>query len=151
MTLYRERLWAAPWLFVATGLIIPATLLVFAPISFAAGVVIAIVLYAAFVVLLVGSSPTIEVTEEQLHAGRAHIALALLGEAVPFDGEQAVLERGQRLDARAWLLIKGWVKPVVRIPVLDPGDPTPYWLVSTRRPRELVRALNERSRTTAED
>ena len=37
MTVYRERLWAAPWLFVATALVIPASIIVFAPINMIAG------------------------------------------------------------------------------------------------------------------
>lgn len=29
----------------------------------------------------------------------------------------------------------------VRVEVLDPEDPTPYWVVSTRRPMELAASL----------
>ena len=56
-------------------------------------------------------------------------------------GDEAVLERGRRLDARAWLLIRGWVKPVVKVQLLDAADPAPYWLVSCRRPEALVTAV----------
>jgi hypothetical protein len=52
------------------------------------------------------------------------------------------LERGQRLDARAWLLIRGWISPVVKIEVLDAADPAPYWLVSTRKPDAVIDAIN---------
>ena len=34
---YRERLWPAPWVFIATALVIPASLLVFLPISLPRG------------------------------------------------------------------------------------------------------------------
>jgi hypothetical protein len=57
------------------------------------------------------------------------------------EGADATAERGTRLDARAWLLIRGWVAPVVKIEVIDEQDPTPYWLVSARRPRELEQAI----------
>ena len=40
-----------------------------------------------------------------------------------------------------WLLIRGWVSPVVRIELSDPSDPTPYWIVSTRSPAALVAAI----------
>jgi hypothetical protein len=30
---------------------------------------------------------------------------------------------------------------VVRVELTDPEDPTPYWLVSSRRPDALARAL----------
>ena len=49
MILYRERLWPAPWLFLATALVIPASLLVFLPINVTVGIVTAIVLYAGCV------------------------------------------------------------------------------------------------------
>jgi hypothetical protein len=143
MDLYRERLWAAPWLFISTALVIPASILVFAPISMAAGIIVAIVLYLAIVAMLIASAPTLRVTKTHLIAGRASIPLEMIGQPQAFRDEQATLERGQRLDARAWLLIRGWIKPVVKVPVLDVDDPAPYWLLSTRNPDQLVRVLDE--------
>jgi hypothetical protein len=141
VTIYRERLWPAPWLFLATALVIPASLLVFLPINQTVGIVAAAVLYAGCVVLLLAAAPAITVTESQLVAGKARLPLEAIGEVTSFSRDEARLERGQRLDARAWLMIRGWIDPVVRIEVLDERDPTPYWLLSTRRPRELAEAL----------
>ena len=45
------------------------------------------------------------------------------------------------LDARAYLCIRGWIPTGIRVAVADPQDPTPYWLVSTRRPEELLTAF----------
>ncbi|WBU38500.1 DUF3093 domain-containing protein [Homoserinibacter sp. YIM 151385] len=141
MPAFRERLRPAVWVFLATALVIPASLLVFLVIQPLVGVVVAIGLYTAIVVLLIAGTPRIEVADGVLRAGRASIPLELVSDATAFEGREAVLERGQRLDARAWLLIRGWIGPVVRIGIDDPGDPTPYWLVSTRRPEELVAAI----------
>ena len=138
---YRERLWPAPWLFMGTALVIPASLLVFLPINATVGVVVAIVLYAGCVGMLLLASPTVAVTDSTFVAGRARLPLSAMGDVTGFSGEQAQLERGQRLDARAWLLIRGWVSPVVRVQITDPLDPTPYWIVSTRHPEALVSAL----------
>ena len=149
MDLYRERLWATPWLFISTILIVPAVMLVFAPINFAVGVVLAIVFYAAIVIALLASAPVIRVTAAELLAGHARIPLEFIAEPVAFRGEEATLERGQRLDARAWLLIRGWIKPVVKVPVLDVDDPAPYWLISTRNPDQLVRVLDEARRSSS--
>lgn len=143
MDLYRERLWAAPWLFISTALVIPASILVFAPISMPAGIIVAIVLYLGIVGMLIAGSPTIRVTETHLLAGRATIPITMIGQPTAFRDDEASLERGQRLDARAWLLIRGWVKPIVKVPVLDASDPTPYWVLSTRNPDRLVRVLDE--------
>jgi hypothetical protein len=139
--LYRERLWPAPWVFLATALVIPASLLVFLPISPVAGIIVAVVLYGAIVGVLVLTTATLEVTPEEFRAGRARIERRHLGAATPFEGAEATAERGVRLDARAWLLVRGWIPGVVRVELDDPADPTPYWVVSTRNPSGLAAAL----------
>ena len=146
ITLYREKLWPAPWLFISTALVIPASLLVFLPIDPNVGVVVAIALYAACVAALIAGSPVIEVTESEFRAGRARLPLEIVGSTAAFRGDEAQLERGQRLDARAWLLIRGWISPVVRVEVLDKTDPAPYWLVSTRQPDAVIEAISKAKR-----
>jgi hypothetical protein len=138
---FREKLWPAWWVFLSTALVIPASLLVFLPISPTAGVVVAIALYAAIVVALLATTPVIEVSDGMLRAGRAHIERTFVGSVTAHSGADAVAERGTRLDARAWLMLRGWISGVVRIEITDDADPTPYWLVSTRRPEELAAAL----------
>jgi hypothetical protein len=140
--LYRERLWPAWWVFLATALVIPASLLVFLPISQAAGIAVAIVLYGAIVVALLATTPVIEVTDGMLRVGRARIGRSFVGSVTAHTGADAVAERGTRLDARAWLALRGWIPGVVRIEIDDEADPTPYWLVSTRNPEELAAALS---------
>jgi hypothetical protein len=49
--------------------------------------------------------------------------------------------RGPRLDARAYLCLRGWVAGGVRVTLNDPADPTPYWLVSSTDPTALARAI----------
>jgi hypothetical protein len=143
MLIYSERLLPGPWPFITTALTIPASLLVFLPINITLGVICAGILYTTIVVLLVIGSPRIEVTDAQLIAGRARLPLPNVGEATGYTGTEATQERGPRLDARAWLLIRGWISPVVRVVVEDASDPTPYWLVSTRHPKELIAALKQ--------
>jgi hypothetical protein len=66
---------------------------------------------------------------------------SVVSRAQAFTGAEATAERGVRLDARAWLLLRGWIPGVVRVELDDPADPTPYWLVSTRNPDALAQAL----------
>jgi hypothetical protein len=138
---YRERLVPAPWVFIATGLVIPASLLVFLPISLPVGVIVAIGLYGAIVSLLIATTPLIEVTADTFRAGRARIPRRFVGTVTAHEGTEATAERGVRLDARAWLLLRGWIPGLVRVELTDPDDPTPYWLVASRRPAELAKAL----------
>lgn len=141
MSSYRERLWPAAWMYIVILLIVPATLLVFTPISIVAGIITAIVLVIGSVVLLLAAAPVIEIDADSLIAGRARIPLELVGEAAVFRGVEARHERGPGLDARAHLVLRGWVDPVLRVAILDPDDPAPYWLLSTRRPEELAAAI----------
>jgi hypothetical protein len=141
MSNYRERLWPAAWVFVATALVIPASLLVFLPISTTAGIVCAIVLYGAIVVILLVTTPIVEVDDALFTAGRARLPLSAIASATSFTGAEATEQRGTALDGRAWLLLRGWIPGLVRVQLDDPSDPTPYWLVSTRHPAELASAL----------
>jgi Protein of unknown function (DUF3093) len=141
MTIYREKLWASAWLYLAMALVIPASLLVFLPINVFAGIIVAALLYAGCVGILILASPTIAVTDLALVAGRATLPLGLAGNVESFHEPEATRERGPTLDARAWLLIRGWIGPVVKVGINDPSDPTPYWLLSSRHPEKLAAAI----------
>ena len=134
-------MWPAVWLYFAVALIIPATLLALLPINATVGIVAAILLYAGIIAALVFGSPVVEVTDEEFRAGRAHLPLSVVGTVDAFTGAEASAERGVRLDARAWLMIRGSIGPVVKVQVVDERDPTPYWIVSTRRPEQIVEAI----------
>ncbi|MBO9578870.1 MAG: DUF3093 domain-containing protein [Microbacteriaceae bacterium] len=138
---YRERLVPGPWLFIACALVIPAALLAFLPIDTTIGIIAAIVLYAAVVAFLLGTTPTIEVTAAEFRAGRAVLPREFVGTVEAIKGEDAFIARGQQLDARAYTLLRGFVRDVVRVENTDPQDPAPYWIVSTRHPDELAAAL----------
>ncbi len=81
------------------------------------------------------------VTERELIAGRARIGLAHLGASEALDAEQTRRVAGVDADARAYLLVRPYLRESVRVPITDPSDPAPYWLLSSRRPHELARAL----------
>src|SRR5690606_30777489 len=57
MVLYRERLWPAAWMLIATALVIPASLLVFLPISETAGIAVAVGLYGGCLILMFAAAP----------------------------------------------------------------------------------------------
>lgn len=79
--------------------------------------------------------------DRELHAHRAVLPRAVVARAatVPATAKSAAL--GRQLDPAAYLVHRSWVKTMVLIVLDDPDDPTPYWLVSTRRPAELLAAL----------
>jgi hypothetical protein len=98
----------------------------------------------ALVALTFSSYGSVRLTVEggTFHAGRAHIPLAQLGRAEALDAAATRLAAGADADARAYLVLRPYLKRAVRVPVVDPADPTPYWLVCTRHPEALAAALN---------
>jgi hypothetical protein len=87
-------------------------------------------------------SARVAVRDGTLYAGRAHIAVDLLGPVVPLDAEETRRVHGVDADARAFLLTRPYLKRAVKVTIADPADRTPYWLVSTRHPRELAAVLS---------
>ena len=85
--------------------------------------------------------PQVAVADGVLRAGRAHIGLEHVGEVTALDAEGVRRQAGVDADARAHLLLRPYLKRGVRIDIDDPADPTPYWLVSCRRPDALVTAV----------
>lgn len=104
--------------------------------------IISAVALALMTALLVGyGSARITVGGGELAAGRARIAAVHLGEALPLDADATRRLAGPEADARAYLLLRPYLKRAVRVEITDPDDPTPYWLLATRRPDDLAAAL----------
>jgi hypothetical protein len=88
------------------------------------------------------ASVTIMVDSGELTVGRARIDLTYLGGAIPLDKAAASHRAGPGADARAFLVVRPYIAGAVEITLNDPDDPVPYWLVSTRHPRQLASALS---------
>jgi len=78
-----------------------------------------------------------------LVAGRARIEAEHVGAAVPLSSSALRAALGPNADARAYVCHRPWLKQGVRVEITDPHDPTPYWLIASRRPVELARALEQ--------
>ena len=58
----------------------------------------------------------------------------------------AFLLPGQDADARAFLVLRPYLKRAVKVAIEDPGDPAPYWLIATRDPERLAAAITALTR-----
>jgi hypothetical protein len=140
---YDERLgvplrwWALATMFLASMLI---AFLVATPAWVAmAGTAVLVALVLA---LFLGyGAARVSVRDGVLTAGRARISLEHVGEVEALDAARTRLLSGREADARAYLLLRPYLSRAVRIGIDDPADPTPYWLVSSRRPDRLAAAL----------
>lgn len=84
-----------------------------------------------------------------LHAGGKRLALEHVGRVDVVRGrDERQTALGPDLDPDAHLVHRSWVRPLVRVEVLDPDAAEPYWVMSVRRPDELVAALDTRAPRT---
>ncbi|MCW2739538.1 DUF3093 domain-containing protein [Nocardioides sp.] len=116
--------------------------LVATPEAEAVAWVVTAIALAILVALLVGyGRAQVAVEGQTLRAGRAHIALEHVGDVTALDADAVRRQAGVDADARAYLLLRPYLKRAVRVDITDPADPTPYWLVSCRRPEQVVTAV----------
>ncbi|CAB4529739.1 unannotated protein [freshwater metagenome] len=91
--------------------------------------------------IAVAARSQIVLTDTELILGKAHIERKYLGEITILDRDAMRLIRTRDADPAAFLAIKFWISTGVKIAINDDRDPTPYWLVSTRKAEELKRTL----------
>ncbi|HSV39156.1 MAG TPA: DUF3093 domain-containing protein [Nocardioidaceae bacterium] len=142
-TSYDERLgvplrwWALATMFLASVLL---AFLVALPAPVAFGTVGLMV--AGVVALFLGyGAAQVSVRDGELLAGAARIPVELLADPVALDDDATKRAMGVDANARAYLLVRPYLRRSVKVTVIDPDDPTPYWLVSTRHPRTLAAAV----------
>ncbi|WP_162448606.1 DUF3093 domain-containing protein [Phytoactinopolyspora mesophila] len=138
-TRYHERLFAPlSWWLLLLGLVFSVWLIyqhAYGPrVSVPAGA--GLLLLGGFVLVMYGR-PRIAVESGALIAGSARLPLSAVGSVETFHGDAARAARGRDLSPAAYWIVRGYITPVIRIEVVDAQDPTPYWLLSSRRPDEL--------------
>jgi Protein of unknown function (DUF3093) len=145
---FSEKLLPSFWAFVMAAIVFPSVYLVFLPINELFGLSLGAGLTLLIWAILVAVSVRIEVANDELRVGAAHIPLIFLADAHAIAPENAFSERGPKLDSRAFVRFQMGVKTLVRFENIDEADPAPYWLLSTRKPEQLIAAV-ERARAAA--
>lgn len=138
---YSERLLPSPGFFVAWLLLIPASALVMTPINKSAAIPVAIGLYVLAVVIFYVLSPVLRVENGKLTAGRATIPLELVGEVETLGSDALRHAIGPGADARAYLVVRGWIQRGIKVEITDENDPTPHWIITSRKPVTLQEAI----------
>ena len=140
---YDERL-GVPLRWWAQGTMLVATLwlaVVVALPGVVAWTVTTLALGLLALLLVSYGSARVTVTGDALRAGRARIAATHLGRVEALDPDATRRAAGVEADARAYLLLRPYLKRAVRVEITDPADPAPYWLVSSRHPDRLAQVL----------
>ena len=138
---YRERVRPNLGTFVAVATLLPAVTLVSEPFDYRIGIAVGLVLVLSIWSTLYFLAPVIQVGSSYLTVGRAKIPRNLLGNIEEIAKDKIFSERGPNLDPAAYKVFQGTVKTALKITVNDPNDPTPYWIISTRKPAQLANLL----------
>lgn len=139
---YVERLLPGPlgWSFVlGFSVFVLVALVVVQPVV---AIVVASLTLVAGIAAVAATSAVVAVRDGWLHAGRARIPVTLLGPGRVLDRQEARAALGPGSDARLFACYRSWLPGAVLLPVVDPQDPTPAWLVTSRSPGRLLAAID---------
>ncbi len=139
--LFRERVVPNLGTFGAVAILFPAIVLVSEPFDLRIGLVIGPTVVVAIWAALYLFSPVIQVGKQFLSVGPATVPRTMIGKIIEIPKDQIFHERGPGLDPASFKMFQGTVRTALKITINDPLDPTPYWIVSTRRPTQLATVL----------
>ncbi|GIM94087.1 DUF3093 domain-containing protein [Paractinoplanes toevensis] len=83
----------------------------------------------------------VTVTAEELLVDDARLPVSVIADVVALDAAGKREALGVGAHPLAFVIQRPWIGPAVQVLLDDPDDPTPYWVISTRRPVELATAL----------
>ncbi|MGH3637459.1 MAG: DUF3093 domain-containing protein [Mycobacterium sp.] len=148
---YRERL-LVPWWWWPPGFALAALIALevnqgvqslpnWLPYALLLPVAAAVLIWLGRVDVRVVSTSTADGADTELWVGAAHLPASVISRTaeVPRSAKSAAL--GRQLDPAAYVVHRAWVAGMVLVVLDDPEDPTPYWLVSCRRPDRVLAAL----------
>ena len=139
---YREVIRAPLWLLaIIYFFMLTLVISIWSALGDNAGLIALAAVSAAIVWLYIATSLTIEVNDKELRVGKAHIHLSYIGQCVDLDAQAIRQARTRDADPQAFLAIRFWATKGVKIAINDARDQTPYWLVSSNRGAELIKAL----------
>ena len=87
----------------------------------------------------------VEIDADEVRVRGAHLPLHYVSGAVALDDRTLRLVVGREGDPAAFVSIRPWIGPGAQLWLDDPDDPTPYWVISTRNPDQVVRIIRERT------
>jgi hypothetical protein len=139
---YREVIRAPLWLLaVVYFFMLTLVISIWSALGDNSALVALVVVTAALVWIYSATALHIEVNENELRVGKAHISLGFIGHCINLDNEAIKRVRTRDADPGAFLAIRFWAQQGVQVEIKDKNDPTPYWLISSKRGAELIKAI----------
>jgi hypothetical protein len=83
----------------------------------------------------------VAVSDGELHVDDARLPVRYVAGVTVLGVEEKRILLGAAAHPYAFVVQRPWIKGAVQVHLNDPGDPTPYWVISSRRPTALAAAL----------
>lgn len=83
----------------------------------------------------------VRVDDQGLRVGRSVLDWRYVAAVRALDADQLRRRLGPEADARAFLVVRPYLRHGVEVTVDDAADPHPYWVVGSRHASELARAI----------
>lgn len=143
---YAERLWVPVGWWVLTALfalsLLVAVLFYLGPeLGIGSGLLVMAVMGLLFIRY---GREQIRVESDRLWVGAANIEWAYVAGVHVLDEPATRRRRGPDSDARAYLVLRPYLRQAVEVTISDQNDPTPYWLINSRAPQRLAAAISAR-------
>jgi hypothetical protein len=139
---YREVIRAPLWLLaIIYFFMLTLVISVWSALGNNAALITLVAVTAVLAWIYSGTALTIEVDGEELRVGKAHINLRFIGGCIDLDNEAIRRVRTRDADPNAYLAIRFWAPQGIQIVIDDINDSTPYWLISSNRGAELIKAI----------
>lgn len=84
----------------------------------------------------------IVVINNWLYVGNAKIETKYIKKVTALNKNAYLKLRGVQADPACFNVTRFWVSTGVKVEIKDKSDPTPYWLISSRKSKALAACLN---------
>ena len=142
--LFREKLTPPLWGWVAlTGFSLMLAISVSAVFGNFVAIIVFLILDVLFIYIAIRFSPVIKVDDQYLYANKAKLPLKIISQATSLNARQTTKIRGVDADPKCFSATSPLINTAIRIDFEDVADPHTYWLLSTRKPEQLSKVLNQ--------
>lgn len=139
---YREVIHPPLWLLaIIYFFLLSIVISVWAALGNTAALITFTLVTALLIVFYFKSALVLEIDDEELRVGAAHIEHRYIGQIHYLNNADIRRVRTRDADPRAFLAIRFWVNTGIQLFVEDQRDSTPYWLISSKNGAELINAL----------
>jgi len=140
---FAERISWPLWLWLLALMILGSIYITFwAPFGTLSAIVVSLFFAIALVYSWQKSHLEIVVINSWLYVGSAKIESKFIKKVTVLKKDEFLKIRGPKADPACFNATRFWVTTGVKVEINDKKDPTPYWLISSRKAKALAKSLS---------